>query len=90
LGGPSCLGKRLGRFWAVGCMDRPLGRFAAGFLCVRAAGTLANATICRFWVCLSQMDSVRVGANGFNPHLWGGRQGFRQGLISVTTKVRKS
>ena len=36
---------------AVGCIDLPLGRFAAGFLFVSVAGTLANATICRFCGC---------------------------------------
>ena len=38
-------------FGAVGCTDLFLGRFAAGFLFVGAAETLAIATICRFCGC---------------------------------------
>ena len=41
-------------FGAVGCIDLSLGRFAAGFLFVSAAETLANATICRFCGCDSR------------------------------------
>ena len=36
---------------AVGCIGRPLGRFAAGFLFVSAGERLANATVCRFCGC---------------------------------------
>ena len=63
-------------FGAVGCIGLFLGRCAAGFLFVSTAGTLANATICRFLrVFLSQMDKVSGGTNGYAPLLEGGWSG---------------